>query len=259
MKQLFKTLAMLFFVFVLFTNKLNAQITLEHSFEVGVYPTLYGSGYVTSAHDDDRSSCTVTIYDSDYSLYKQVTFHPHEGYKRIDFDGCISPDLIFTEHSGGYYDPETGNFVVKSYRTIIYDSNGNIIKDWGDNTYVELLNMEMDVPVNNNKLVFWLYDEETGQEYTEIYSIDGYESTSEKTIRSFSHAYPNPAKSTISLPYNLNKGEQAEMLIYDVNGKMIEKKTIDSTFDKILLNVESYTPGIYFYSVNGVSHKFVVR
>ena len=57
----------------------------------------------------------------------------------------------------------------------------------------------------------------------------------------------------------MNKGEQAEMLIYDVNGKMIEKKMIDSTFDKILLNVESYTPGIYFYSVNGVSHKFVVR
>lgn len=259
MKQLFKTLAMLLFVSVLFTNKLNAQITLEHTFEAEVWPTLYGSGYATSAHDDDYSSCTVTIYDSDYSLYKQVTFHPHEGYMRIYFDGCISPDLIFTEHYGGYYDPEFGDFVVLSSRKIIYDSNGNIIKDWGDNTFVYLLNIEMYVPVNNNKLVFWLYDEETGQEYTEIYSIDGYESTSEKTIRSFSHAYPNPAKSTISLPYNLNKGEQAEMLIYDVNGKMIEKKTIDSTFDKILLNVESYTPGIYFYSVNGVSHKFVVR
>jgi hypothetical protein len=249
---------MLLLVSVLFTNKLNAQITLEHTFEEGVGVTLYGSGYVTGAYDDDYSSCTVTIYNSDYSLYKQVTFHSHEGYERINIDGCISPDLIFTEHYGEYYDPEIE--VVKwCSREIIYDSNGNIIKDWGDNTSVELVNMEMDVPVNNNKLVFWLYDEETGQEYTEIYSIDGYESTSEKTIRSFSHAYPNPAKSTISLPYNLNKGEQAEMLIYDVNGKMIEKKTIDSTFDKILLNVESYTSGIYFYSVNGVSHKFVVR
>lgn len=257
MKQLFKTLAMLFFVFVLFTNKLNAQITLEHTFEGEGCPTLYGSGYVTSAHDDDYSSCTVTIYDSDYSLCKQVTFHPHEGYESIYFQGCISPDLILIEHCWGGYNPETGNYVEYD-RTIIYDSNGNIIKDWGDNTFVDLLNFEMVLPFNN-KLVFELYDRETEQEYTEIYSIDGYESTSEKTIRSFSHAYPNPAKSTISLPYNLNKGEQAEMLIYDVNGRMIDKKRIDSTFNKILLNVESYTPGVYFYSVNGVSQKFVVK
>ena len=37
MKQLFKTFTMLLFVGVLFTNKLNAQITLEHTFEGDVY------------------------------------------------------------------------------------------------------------------------------------------------------------------------------------------------------------------------------
>ena len=85
MKQLFKTFTMLLLVSVLFTNKLNAQITLEHTFEGDVCPTLYGGGYWTVAYDDDFSSCTVTIYDSDYSLYKQVTFNPHEGYEGIDF------------------------------------------------------------------------------------------------------------------------------------------------------------------------------
>ena len=110
-----------------------------------------------------------------------------------------------------------------------------------------------------HKNKFYLGYGKDGKFFVEIYSIDGYESVKNVRATSFGHAYPNPARNTISLPYNLNKGEQAEMLIYDVNGKMIEKKTIDSTFDKILLNVESYTPGIYFYSVNGVSHKFVVR
>ena len=254
MKHLFKTFTMLLFVGVLFTNKLNAQITLEHTFEENVLPTLYGGGYWTAPPDDDLSSCTVTIYDSDYSLYKQVTFNPHEGYERIVDMAVFSTELILVQSFFQYDDYFGGQ-----HRCSLYDTNGNIIKDWGDGVFVDYGYNVYSHFLSNNTLVFNYRDKETGQECTEIYSIDGYESTSEKNIRSFGHAYPNPARNTISLPYNLNKGEQAEMLIYDVNGKMIEKKTIDSTFDKILLNVESYTPGIYFYSVNGVSHKFVVR
>lgn len=255
MKQIFKTFAMLIFVCVLFTNKLNAQITLEHTFEGEVIPTLYGGGYWVEP-DDDNSYVTIPIYNSDYSLYKQVTLYPHEGYEDISPEYTISPDLILTRSSTYFYDEESG-VSVYDYRYIIYDSNGNIIKDFGDNVFV--YRDEMCEYSSYNTLIFQCYNEETGQAYTEIYSIDGYEATSEQTIRSFSHAYPNPAKSTISLPYNLNKGEQAEMLIYDVNGRMIDKKRIDSTFNKILLNVESYTPGVYFYSVNGVSQKFVVK
>ena len=252
MKHLFKTFTMLLFVGVLFTNKLNAQITLEHTFEERVFPTLYGGGYWTAAPDDDLSSCTVTIYDSDYSLYKQVTINPHEGYESIDDISVFSTELILVA-SFSYYD------YVELFRYSLYDTNGNIIKDWGDYVHVDYEYNVYSHFLSNNTLVFNCRDKETGQEYTEIYSIDGYESVKNVRDASFGHAYPNPARNTISLPYNLNKGEQAEMLIYDVNGKMIEKKMIDSTFDKILLNVESYTPGIYFYSVNGVSHKFVVR
>ncbi|MBQ8759902.1 MAG: T9SS type A sorting domain-containing protein [Bacteroidales bacterium] len=245
MKQLFKTLAMLFFVCVLFTNKLNAQITLEHTFEERVYITYFEGGYWNYIYPDDGSYLTITIYNSDYSLYKQVTFYPCEGYTRVSPEcRVISTEIIMV-----------GNYLEGSSNCDywLYDSNGDIIKYWGYNTYASA------EVIPGNKLYVFCLDRETGQEYTEIYSIDSYESTSEKTIRSFSHAYPNPAKSTISLPYNLNKGEQAEMLIYDVNGRMIDKKRIDSTFNKILLNVESYTPGVYFYSVNGVSQKFVVK
>ncbi|MBR5603966.1 MAG: T9SS type A sorting domain-containing protein [Bacteroidales bacterium] len=230
-------------------------MTLEHTFEERVYLTLYGDGYWTVASDDDFSSCIVTIYDSDYSLYKQVTFNPHEGYERIiDMDISVFSTELILVPSFFQYDDYFGG----QHRYSLYDTNGNIIKDWGDGVFVDL-NYVYSHFLSNNILVFSCTDQETGQEYTEIYSIDGYESTSEKNIRSFGHAYPNPARNTISLPYNLNKGEQAEMLIYDVNGRMIDKKRIDSTFNKILLNVESYTPGVYFYSVNGVSQKFVVK
>ncbi len=249
MKQLFKTFTMLLFVCVLFTNKLNAQMTLEHTFEDVVYPTMFGEYYFSLEYPEDDSYVTVRIYNPDYSLQKEVTLYPLEGYSEIN-TGVFAPDLIMVESF--YHD----NDYQYHCCLCMYDSNGNIIKNWGADVSID---MDDDVIILQNKLMFWVDNETTGDRYTEIYSIDGYESVKNVRTTSFGHAYPNPARNTISLPYNLNKGEQAEMLIYDVNGKMIEKKTIDSTFDKILLNVESYTPGIYFYSVNGVSHKFVVR
>lgn len=253
MKHLFKTFTMLLFVGVLFTNKLNAQITLEHTFEGDVYPTIFGEYYFSLEYPEDYSYVTVRIYNPDYSLQKEVTLYPLEGYSEIRLGGVFAPDLIMVESS--YYDNDYHYHCCHC----MYDSNGNIIKNWGADVYVDNEILE-DLGINHqNKLMLWVYNSTTGDSYTEIYSIDGYESVKNVRATSFGHAYPNPARNTISLPYNLNKGEQAEMLIYDVNGKMIEKKTIDSTFDKILLNVESYTPGIYFYSVNGVSHKFVVR
>lgn len=248
MKQLYKTFTMLLFVGVLFTNKLNAQITLEHTFDGVVYPTVFGEYYFSLEYPEDDSYVTVRIYNPDYSLQKEVTLYPLEGYSEISI-WVFAPDLIKVKSKSSYYDNDY------HYCHCMYDSNGNIIKNWGADVYVEY---DMEI-IHQNKFRFWVYNETTGDSYTEIYSIDGYESVKNVRATSFGHAYPNPARNTISLPYNLNKGEQAEMLIYDVNGKMIEKKTIDSTFDKILLNVESYTPGIYFYSVNGVSHKFVVR
>lgn len=247
MKHLFKTFTMLLFVSVLFTNKLNAQITLEHTFEGCVHPTMLGEYYFSQEYPEDESYVTVRIYNPDYSLQKEVTLYPLEGYSKIN-TWVFAPDLITV--TSYYYD----NDDIYHSCYCMYDSNGNIIKNWGADVYVE-----GDGIIHQNKLLILVYNETTGDSYTEIYSIDGYESVKNVRATSFGHAYPNPARNTIILPYNLNKGEQAEMLIYDVNGKMIEKKTIDSTFDKILLNVESYTPGIYFYSVNGVSHKFVVR
>lgn len=259
MKLLFKTFAMLLFVGVLLTNKLNAQMTLEHTFEGEVYPTTcFGEYYFSYEEPEDDSYVTVKIYNPDYSLNKEVTLYPLEGYSKIWLNWVYTQDLIMAISITEFYDSDNDTYYGEDCYCM-YDSNGNIIKNWGRDYEVD---DDIIIEENNflqNKLTFIIYNETTSEIYTEIYSIDGYESTSEKTIRSFGHAYPNPARNTISLPYNLNKGEQAEMLIYDVNGKMIEKKTIDSTFDKILLNVESYTPGIYFYSVNGVSHKFVVN
>ena len=243
MKQLFKTLTMLLFVGVLFTNKLNAQMTLEHTFEEDVSVVPFGNYYYSVTDYYEAESATITIYDFDYNLYKQITIPCYQGYEHIGSVFPISPEIIF---SNFYTNFEEGGCIVS---TILYDTDGNILRIIDKEAYIE--------DYLNNKFLLSYYKD--GTSYTEVYSVDGYDLNEKVMPTSFGHAYPNPARNTISLPYNLNKGEQAEMLIYDVNGRMIDKKRIDSTFNKILLNVESYTPGVYFYSVNGVSQKFVVK
>jgi len=71
--------------------------------------------------------------------------------------------------------------------------------------------------------------------------------------------YPNPAKQIINLPYQLEKGKQATMKIVDINGKQIISKLIDSSFDKLLLDVSEYQKGLYMYEYNGKSGKFLVE
>ena len=83
---------------------------------------------------------------------------------------------------------------------------------------------------------------------------------SELKISNVQTAYPNPTRITINLPYVLDKGQTTMMRrIYKTNGQLMEQKQIDSAFDKILLNVNSYQPGIYLYEYNGVSNKFIVN
>ena len=82
---------------------------------------------------------------------------------------------------------------------------------------------------------------------------------SELKISDVQSSYPNPSKTIINLPYSLEKGQSAIMKIYKTNGQLIEQKLINSTFNKIRLNVNSYQSGVYIYEFNGISKKFVVN
>ena len=95
---------------------------------------------------------------------------------------------------------------------------------------------------------------------TEIYSLPGNPPSdiSSPRVISYQSPFPNPANSIITLPYQLRQGEMSVMHIFNLNGQLIEKKQVDSIFDKILLNVSNYVKGTYLYEVNGVSKKFIV-
>lgn len=72
-------------------------------------------------------------------------------------------------------------------------------------------------------------------------------------------SYPNPAKNIITLQYICNSGEIERMNIYNISGKLIDTKIIDTNLDHIQLNVENYSSGVYLYNINKTSGKFIIK
>ena len=260
----------------------NAQITLEHTFKnesvsfmsgnVNGKPNFsveklfpVGSFYLTEVVNN---SVHIKAYNPDYTLIIDKTYSltPPTGYKVSHvwvFKKVFNTDdnyellVTFSKISPVSNDNE-------ACRLILYDSNRNVIKDFGAGHMFYIGNL---VYIINNsckvRIVRRLYSGgENFVDNTEIYSVPGDPSAYDAgntSVDSFSSPYPNPANTYITLPYKLNEGEFAVMNIFNINGQLIESKKIGYDFDKILLDVSGYAKGMYIYEVKNVSNKFVVK
>lgn len=275
------------FILVGVSIYLKAQVTLEHSFTANsdtsitysvynVNETLNNTEIVNYLLYDSRDS-TISIYNVDYSLKNTIKLTPPENYnftgiqlaskKLFNTDETIEFLVYFIMSNQGIY-----------YKTLLYDENGNILYDFGEafTSYAYIANNQYKLVTNDYPLTYTNFPTEYTYECNikyyllegEVSTTDGDDTdtdgevsnkTSDIKISSNNLPYPNPSTSYINLTYSIKNGEKAVMNIYNINGKFIEQKIIDSHFDKIILNVAEYTPGIYFYEVNGNTKKFIVK
>lgn len=259
----------------------NAQITLEHtfanervSFNIGIVDgelncfqdaaTYPENGYYYS--EIVNNSYRIKTYNADYSVNSNqtYTFTPPTGYQ---VSSVAASKKLFNDDDNyefivTFYKTNPVGYDNDSYRVALYDVNGSVLKNFGSGCYVYVYPMLFIVD-NHYKLLVYrsLYDAGNNNlTSTEIYAVPGDPSAgvTGATVPNPITPYPNPASTTISLPYNLRQGVASEMHIFDDSGKLIETKQIDAVFDKILLNVSNYAKGVYLYEVDGVSSRFVV-
>jgi hypothetical protein len=62
--------------------------------------------------------------------------------------------------------------------------------------------------------------------------------------------YPNPNNGNMVLDYFLNTNDKGEIIIYDITGKLIDKRIINSSSNQMLISNEQLNNGIYFYIIN---------
>jgi len=256
MKKIFISLGL-----ILLTISSYSQINLEHTFTAGSTLTSYNTNskgimfyYIT-----DTISNQIKIYNQDYSLYKTITIPRPAGYI---MSITLLSEQLFNSNSSleficGFYKFNSAGYVSKIK---IYDENLTVLKDFGSYNYYAYPYVISKGSLN--KLILYsLLPNSSSQYISEIFSLPGSipNNVSELNLPNVKPAYPNPAKTIIALPYILEKEQTSLIRIYKLNGQLIEQKLIDSTFDKLLLNVESYQSGVYLYEYNGISNKFIVN
>lgn len=259
-------------LFVLFVSQaLNGQISLLHTFNESV--NWNGSIYFdqSSAIPIDcyyttslsNNSYNIVIYNPDYSIQSSQTFSftPPVGY---EVSSVSKSKKLFNDDENFEFlvnftkiEPTYDNTRTKLY---LIGQSGNLIKDFG---MMYFINASPILHVTNNefRLLVSKFDIDFNYQ-TEIYFVPG-EVPSEvfesKEYLSFDIPYPNPSKTQITLPYQLQSHDKALMNIFNLQGEFIERLWIEPNMDHIILNVANYSRGEYIYVVNGISKKFLVR
>lgn len=259
------------------TSIANAQITLEKTYNaIGanntsfsftlncVYENTYSSKVVKYMSIDSRDN-SFKIYNIDHSLNKSITIPPPTGYS-LSIITLISTKLFNSDDKIEFivsYSKTTDGSSV--YLMKLLNEDGITIKDFGNSQSCQLFigsDNKYKLLCTNPKLVYTNYPTVYHIEYTnEVYSLGGIVSSSISALQASpsENPYPNPSNTVINLPYQLSSGSSSTMNIFNLNGQLIEQKTIDSNFNNVLLRVETYKPGIYFFEYNGISNKFIVN
>ena len=278
-------------VMLLTTATMNAQVELQHvleefsvpyetdaTFEHNPLNSMIGLDDLFlleyQAHDnggDSDYSYIYHFYDADCNLYKRLKeidddfdYEVHYITRNVfTTDGRICRLVSKNEYAGyGAYD-------FLAYQII--DEEGKVIQEitW-DSKYGRCENLKLIKVGNKYKLLLSTrYSTNHNAEtmgcdtyyYVLVYSCpgNGETSTSVENVpaKVKRNAYPNPAIDLVTLPYEVDGA--TSMKIYDIQGKLVDRKFLDKSKQELQLNVKDYPSGMYFFEVNGESNSFIVK
>lgn len=254
MKKLLLSVATIFA-----TNSAIGQITLEHSFasqqQVIKYSDATTLKYVTF------NGSQVIIYNADYSVFKTFSVTIPSNYSRAylstfeDFPFNVSKHVFNTDDKLEFFIFFDGSSW-PTQNVIIYDEDGNIIKNFNDNYTYELVDIFHDNTTNTNKLKMGKYSVGTSNPTFDIYALPTSDLTT-KEIQSKNKlsAFPIPTNKILNILNPQNGANKIE--VFDTSGKLIINKSFGNSDSKVSVEVENLPKGTYIYKVGDLSSKFI--
>lgn len=224
-------------------------------------------GFVQIKVDAKNNTLSMNTFSSDFSSVttKNFQFSSISGY---EIDDVEITQHIFNnddeyEFMVTYKLTDNTNWESNEYQKIIvFDSKGNIVKDFG--TAREMWWFLNGVFLLNNQAYIIIEKYNANGGYTkELYSVPTTVNPNQLKSATISNttlsAFPNPAKTFVNLSYNVSGVEDAEMVITDANGRVVERRIVNAMQDNLRLNVANYKRGMYFYEVQGFTGRFIVE
>jgi hypothetical protein len=258
MKNQIITIATIFFSVSLTLSQINLEKKIENE-ELQVYTNSSETYYYSTGYDLTK----VKIYNSDFSL--KTEFTPQFPNGRTNFS--ISPyEENFSLSKKIFNDDDLLEIVINfsgkesfmgGTRIIkIYNENGELVKDFGDNVdyryWENGFNIYHDNSSNENKLI--LFNMTTNS--TEIYRLSTSSLATNEIIQNKSiKSYPNPVKEILYIENLI--GNENNIIIYDSNSKEVFKQKIPEKLRNTAINVKSLKSGVYYYRIGNLTNKFI--
>jgi len=242
----------LLLAFLLMMTISNAQITLEHNYPASATLTDLGlSGYKYYLVDVANNQCL--IYNTDHSLWKTIALTIPDSMYLYNIQYVT--DTLFNKDSKvelayTYYSYDTALFYY-TYNTRVIDEDG-----------IELLAIPgcnfIDVIASGSgatKMLAYVYDYSLilYTVNTLVYSLPG--SLPPGGIRTegegfLRNAYPNPAGSMVSIPYQLPDGiNSAQILLINGSGQVLRSYKVDRTFHDLIIPTGDLPKGVILYQL----------
>lgn len=187
-----------------------------------------------------RSSNAITLYNLNHSVYKSFNIPVVSGKTAVGIY-CMSEKLFNANDKIEYHVMWRDGSNVSS--GAIVDEDGNILQSFADGSSVSYATQTEAGP--RFVLTF-------GASSTRVYSFNTVP-TAVSNVRKSSDAvpFPNPAKESIKLPYELAPGEVGTLRILNTNGITVKYYMVGSDFDHLLVDTSDLAPGMYTYLIEG--------
>jgi hypothetical protein len=220
-------------------------------------------GFVQIKVDAKNNTLSMNTFSSDFSSVttKNFQFSSISGYEIDDVE--ITQHIFNNDDEYEFmvrYKLKDYNGSNESSKLILFDSKGNILKDFGSAFWLEWPNL---LYLINNQSYIIVEKDYTENSAIEIYSVPTTVNPNQLKSATISNstlsAFPNPAKTFVNLSYNVSGVEDAEMVITDASGRVVERRIVNAMQDNLRLNVANYKRGMYFYEVQGFTGRFIVE
>lgn len=220
-------------------------------------------GFVQIKVDAKNNTLSMNTFSSDFSSVttKNFQFSSITGYEIDDVE--ITQHIFNNDDEYEFmvrYKLKDYNGSNESSKLILFDSKGNILKDFGSAFWLEWPNL---LYLINNQSYIIVEKDYTENSAIEIYSVPTTVNPNQLKSATISNstlsAFPNPAKTFVNLSYNVSGVEDAEMVITDASGRVVERRIVNAMQDNLRLNVANYKRGMYFYEVQGFTGRFLVE
>lgn len=267
-----KKLAIISAIFVLMSNFLSGQITLEHTYVGGstlaaspqsdakqyliVKLEVDGEKYVII----DRIGKTLDFYNLNHTFWKSISFS-----LTTDLNpSSNSYDIIYISEHLFDTDDEIEFMYVDRYMipspltfyctTQVVNEDGSILFTVTDGAPLIRGNYpQQQLPIYNTDLGTKLILSMTNGD-ANVYSLTGQlatylikNSTDEVVL---GNVFPNPSNDVITIPYSIPDSENSGFIkIYNIEGKEIKIFSVDKNFKNITLSTTELSSGIYYYQL----------